>query len=334
MFLQGTGDVLISYENEAINVERQGKPVEHVNPPQTFKIENPVAVVTTSTAPRAGQRPEELPVHPRGSEAVGRGRLPAGRSRGRRRVRQRLPGAAEAVDDRRPRRLERRRPGAVRQGQRLDHQDLQAGHWMTAALDPIRGIRPELAGDGQAGPPRGSQSRSRQHVAAGRRRDDCGCRSSCCCRSPRSCGSPPSGGWARVLGRRSRRNAALESFRVTLTISIGVALINAGVRAARRLGADARRLPGQAAGRRDHRPAVRAADHRREPGDAGALRARTARSGIHLQHTKWGVGVALLFVTLPFVVRSVQPVLLELDREVEEAAASLGANNCTDLHAR
>src|SRR5690242_18211942 len=49
VFLQGTGDVLISYENEAINVERQGKPVEHINPPQTFKIENPVAVVKTST---------------------------------------------------------------------------------------------------------------------------------------------------------------------------------------------------------------------------------------------------------------------------------------------
>jgi sulfate transport system substrate-binding protein len=49
VFLQGTGDVLISYENEAINVERQGKPVEHINPPQTFKIENPVAVVTSST---------------------------------------------------------------------------------------------------------------------------------------------------------------------------------------------------------------------------------------------------------------------------------------------
>jgi sulfate transport system permease protein len=50
---------------------------------------------------------------------------------------------------------------------------------------------------------------------------------------------------------------------------------------------------------------------------------------VQLQHTKWGIGVALLFVTLPFVVRSVQPVLLELDRETEEAAASLGANNRT-----
>lgn len=48
VFLQGTGDVLLSYENEAINVERQGKPVEHINPPQTFRIENPVAVVTSS----------------------------------------------------------------------------------------------------------------------------------------------------------------------------------------------------------------------------------------------------------------------------------------------
>jgi sulfate transport system substrate-binding protein len=48
VFVQGSGDVLISYENEAIATERLGKPVEHVTPPQTFKIENPVAVVTTS----------------------------------------------------------------------------------------------------------------------------------------------------------------------------------------------------------------------------------------------------------------------------------------------
>lgn len=51
VFIQGTGDVLLSYENEAIHIERQGKEVEHVNPPQTFKIENPVAVVATSTHP-------------------------------------------------------------------------------------------------------------------------------------------------------------------------------------------------------------------------------------------------------------------------------------------
>ncbi|HZU48574.1 MAG TPA: sulfate ABC transporter substrate-binding protein [Mycobacterium sp.] len=49
VFVQGSGDVLISYENEAIATERQGKPVEHINPSQTFKIENPLAVVTTTS---------------------------------------------------------------------------------------------------------------------------------------------------------------------------------------------------------------------------------------------------------------------------------------------
>lgn len=48
VFVQGSGDVLISYENEAIVAQRAGKAVEHVIPPQTFKIENTVAVVTTS----------------------------------------------------------------------------------------------------------------------------------------------------------------------------------------------------------------------------------------------------------------------------------------------
>jgi sulfate transport system permease protein len=51
--------------------------------------------------------------------------------------------------------------------------------------------------------------------------------------------------------------------------------------------------------------------------------------GVHLAYTRAAVLLALLFVTLPFVVRSVQPVLIELDKEVEEAAASLGASNAT-----
>jgi sulfate transport system permease protein len=47
--------------------------------------------------------------------------------------------------------------------------------------------------------------------------------------------------------------------------------------------------------------------------------------GINAAYTKWSIYLALLFVTLPFVVRTVQPVLHELDREMEEAAAALGA---------
>ena len=51
--------------------------------------------------------------------------------------------------------------------------------------------------------------------------------------------------------------------------------------------------------------------------------------GINLSLTRTIIGIALLFVTLPFAVRSVQPVLLELDTDVEEAASSLGASNAT-----
>jgi len=51
--------------------------------------------------------------------------------------------------------------------------------------------------------------------------------------------------------------------------------------------------------------------------------------GIDVAYTKVAVILALLFVTLPFVVRAVQPVLMELDEEMEEAAASLGAGNLT-----
>ncbi|HLP40876.1 MAG TPA: sulfate ABC transporter permease subunit CysT [Fibrobacteria bacterium] len=48
--------------------------------------------------------------------------------------------------------------------------------------------------------------------------------------------------------------------------------------------------------------------------------------GIRVAYTSLGVTVALIFIGLPFVVRTVQPVLEDLDKEVEEAASSLGAN--------
>ena len=47
--------------------------------------------------------------------------------------------------------------------------------------------------------------------------------------------------------------------------------------------------------------------------------------GIDVAYTRTAIVLALCFVTLPFVIRTVQPVLLELDTEMEEAARSLGA---------
>ncbi|MFM9328182.1 sulfate ABC transporter permease subunit CysT [Paenibacillus mesotrionivorans] len=50
-----------------------------------------------------------------------------------------------------------------------------------------------------------------------------------------------------------------------------------------------------------------------------------AKIGIKSAYSPMGITIALIFIGLPFVVRTVQPVLEELDKEIEEAAASLGA---------
>jgi sulfate transport system permease protein len=60
-----------------------------------------------------------------------------------------------------------------------------------------------------------------------------------------------------------------------------------------------------------------------------ALYGNDSPIGVDLAYTIPGVMLALMFITLPFVVRSVQPTLLELDKEMEEAASSLGASNWT-----
>ena len=51
-----------------------------------------------------------------------------------------------------------------------------------------------------------------------------------------------------------------------------------------------------------------------------------AEAGIKIAYTPIGIFIALVFIGLPFIVRTVQPVLEDMDREVEEMAATLGAN--------
>lgn len=197
---------------------------------------------------------------------------------------------------------------------------------MTAALDP-EATRPELTGNGEAGPPRGffksryGSTSLRVGVAT--------TWLSIIVLLPLAAivWQSAGGGW-NAFWSAVTSNAAIESFKVTLTISFSVALINLvfGLLVAWVL-------------TRDDFPGKRLVDAIIDLPFALptivaslvmlALYGPNSPVGIHIQHTKWGVGIALLFVTLPFVVRSVQPVLLELDREVEEAAASLGANNRT-----
>jgi sulfate transport system permease protein len=63
----------------------------------------------------------------------------------------------------------------------------------------------------------------------------------------------------------------------------------------------------------------------------GWLGAPLAAIGIKIAFTRWGILVALTFVGLPFVVRTVQPLIEELDKELEEASATLGASRLRTL---
>ena len=63
----------------------------------------------------------------------------------------------------------------------------------------------------------------------------------------------------------------------------------------------------------------------------GAFGQLLAPLGIKVAYTPLGIFVALVFVSLPFVVRTVQPVIEEIEREVEEASATLGAGRLADL---
>ena len=56
-----------------------------------------------------------------------------------------------------------------------------------------------------------------------------------------------------------------------------------------------------------------------------------AAIGGKIAYTRWGIFIALVFVGLPFVTRTVQPVIEEIEREVEEASATLGAGRLHTL---
>ena len=135
-----------------------------------------------------------------------------------------------------------------------------------------------------------------------------------------------------ALGGDVPRRASLASYRLTFGASLVAALVNAvfgllvawvlvryrfpGRRVVDALVDLPFALPTAVAG-----IALTAALRARRAGSAGPSRAL----GLKVAFTPLGVGVALTFIGLPFVVRTLQPVLEALDPEVEEAAASLGA---------
>jgi sulfate/thiosulfate transport system permease protein len=195
---------------------------------------------------------------------------------------------------------------------------------MTAAIDPNpEAIRPELAEPLTAGPPRGRRGAMSLRLGVAT------LWLSVIVLLPLAAivWQSAKGGWAAFVAAVTSPSA-LESFRVTLTISSVVTVINVffGMLVAWVLVRDdfpGKRLVDAVIDLPFALPTIVASVV------LLALYGPNSPVGIHLQFTAYGVGVALLFVTLPFVVRAVQPVLLEVDLEAEQAAASLGANNST-----
>ncbi len=195
---------------------------------------------------------------------------------------------------------------------------------MTAAIDPNpEAIRPELTEPVTGGPPRGPRGAMSLRLGVAT------LWLSVIVLLPLAAivWQSARGGWAAFVAAVTSPSA-LESFRVTLTISSVVTVINVffGMLVAWVLVRDdfpGKRLVDAVIDLPFALPTIVASVV------LLALYGPNSPVGIHLQFTAYGVGAALLFVTLPFVVRAVQPVLLEVDLEAEQAAASLGANNST-----
>ena len=106
-FLSGKGDVLLTYENEAIAAQLAGQKAPYVIPRSTILIENPIAVIKSSSNKDKAQAVHPLPEDARRAAGLRRPRLPADREERARGEPEEVPDAARPVHDRpaRPRRL-------------------------------------------------------------------------------------------------------------------------------------------------------------------------------------------------------------------------------------
>ena len=317
-FTQGEGDVLLGYENEAIKAQDEGEDVDYVVPPSTILIETPIAV--TKDAPSRGAGLPRLHLVRRGPGNLGRERLPPGQPEAGRP--EAVPDPEGPVHDRRVRRLEQGQRRVLRRRNRLGrrHREgtrglderLMEGHPATLPTAPPRAGGLRLPG-----------------LGVGLGRGMVGLYLSLIVLLPlaavvdESLTSGLGSFWDAVTGAQ-----ALAALKLTVICSLIVVAINGvfGTIIAWVLVRD--EFPGKSVGQRADRPPLRAADDRRRADAAHPLRRRQPDRRRRRLHQGRG-RVALCFVTLPFVVRAVQPLLMEMDREMEEAATSLGAGGFT-----
>ena len=322
-FNSGKGDVLLAYENEAYFSRMQGLDLQWVIPKTTILIENPIAVTKNSSdkaaanaflrflrTPAAQQVFADYGYRPvvKSVENANRKKFPV--RPGLFTIDQLGLGGWEKVQKRffDP---EGGHHGPLPAPGRREHRLSEV-----AVSTPARSAR--LEGQGRHGPvPRlcddlphghGRPPARRAHVGGDER------------------------GLAVVLGRGlepgGRRRAEADARRVARRLAA-----ERGARDDHGLGARPRRLP-----REDRRSTRSSTCPFALPTIVAgltllALYGPTSPVGIDVAFSRTAIVLALMFVTLPFVVRTVQPVLQELDPEIEEAAHSLGASTRDDVRA-
>ena len=127
-FVGGKGDVLLAYENEAIQAQQAGAKIDFVRPSATILIENPIAVLKNSQNPTQANGLRQLHPHARGAGDLGDLRLPADRQERLQQVDEDVPGAEAALHDPRHRqgRLARGAAEVLRSEQR--RREAGSGH--------------------------------------------------------------------------------------------------------------------------------------------------------------------------------------------------------------
>ena len=317
-FNSGKGDVMLAYENEAYFSRMQGLNLQWVIPKTTILIENPIAVTKDSSEQGSRERLPALPPDARRAAGLRRLRLPARGEERREREPQEVPGPTRALHDRpaRPRRLGQGAEALLRPVEQ-HHGSFPAPGRREHRLTEIAVSRPRRSG--------ATKDRAATALSFGVVTTFLmvivGLPLAALVWEATSEGSQSF--WDAVSSPE-----AVAALKLTVGASLAVSLLNAvlGTITAWVLIRDDFRgktlvnaiidlpfaLPTIVAGL-----------------TLLALYGPTSPVGIDVAFTRTAIVLALMFVTLPFVVRTVQPVLQELDPELEEAAQSLGASTTT-----
>jgi sulfate/thiosulfate transport system substrate-binding protein len=305
-FVGGRGDVLISYENEAITAQQGGQAVDYVIPSSTILIENPIAVVKTSHNQPAAQAFVDYLRSPDGQRVWGKaGYRPVLKDVGQEFASAfPVPTGLFTIED---------LGGWPAVDKQFFDRDSGMISQLVRELGQVAAPAPAARGRWEEGLSWGLVSTYLSLVVL----------IPIAALVAQAAGAWDQGAWAAVTNPQTV--AALE---LTVGLSLAVALINVVVGTATAWVLVRDRFPG-----RSVLDAAIDLPLALPTIVAGltllALYGPRSPIGANIAYTRLAILLALLFVTLPFVIRAVQPVVYGLDAEAEDAARVLGARGPT-----